>query len=146
MQDVLSENFCFESGYVLLDFLGQGAYGTVFAAQDLKANSLVAIKKCRKVFQSRTMAKRVLREIRLLRLLKHENIVSMRSMMTPFNALDFNEIYIVFDIMEADLTEVIKSKEVLVDQHVQYFIYQLLLGLEKLHAMNVIHRDIKSVL
>ena len=81
---------------------------------------MVAIKKCKHIFQSRTLAKRTLREVRLLRLLDHENIIKIRRILQPPEDPDkFNSIYVVFEIMETDLASIIRSGQKLRDQHVQ---------------------------
>ena len=115
----------------------------VCAVQDNRENSIVAIKKCKKIFQSRTLAKRTLREIRLLRHFNHENIVKIKSIIPPTSPFDFSELYIVFELMETDLAQVIRSPQSLKDQHVQYFAYQLIRALQHLHGASIVHRDIK---
>jgi len=45
--------------------------------------------------------------------------------------------------METDLHRVIYSRQDLSDDHIQYFVYQILRGLLFIHSANVIHRDIK---
>lgn len=127
----------------ITDLPGAGAYGVVCAAQDSTENNVVAIKKCKKIFQSRTLAKRTLRELRLLRLFDHENVVKIKCVLKPLDAESFSEIYVVFEIMETDLAQIIRSPQTLKDQHVQYFTYQLLLALKYLHAANIVHRDLK---
>lgn len=63
--------------------VGQGAYGIVVAAKDKEApnqdNSMVAIKKIDKAFEHKIFTKRTLRELRLLKLLKHENVFSLKN-------------------------------------------------------------------
>ncbi len=77
----------------MLEFLGSGAYGTVCSAQ-IEDSSAVAIKKCKKIFQSKTMAKRTLREIRLLRLCDHDNVVKIIKILDPIDHFNFAELYI----------------------------------------------------
>lgn len=102
----------------------------------------MAIKKCQKIFNSKTLTKRALREIRLLRHISHPNIVSLKKVLFP-PTVDFNEIYLVFELMDTDLAQIIKSSQTLRLEHIQYFSYQLLSALEFLHSANIIHRDLK---
>lgn len=54
-----------------------------------------------------------------------------------------SEIYIVTELMDCDLHFVISSGQVLSDDHIQYFLFQLLLGLHHIHISGVVHRDLK---
>ena len=48
-----------------------------------KEKELVAIKKIDKAFEHKIFAKRTLRELRLLRLLNHENIIGIQTIILP---------------------------------------------------------------
>ena len=139
----MGENFEMPSQYTVVDFLGQGAYGCVCAVRDQSSNSMWAVKKCKSIFQSRTLAKRTLREARLLRLLVHPNIVSLRRVLTPRFEKTFSSLYLVFDLMETDLASIIRSSQPLSDRHVQYFTLQLLKACQHMHQNMVCHRDLK---
>jgi mitogen-activated protein kinase 1/3 len=128
-----------------LDFLkkvGSGAYGTVASFQDKATGQKVAVKKITDAFHDLVDGKRILREVKLLRFMKHDNISCILDLYPP-DTPDFEDIYIVTDLMETDLHRVIYSKQVLNEEHHQYFSYQILRGLLYMHSANVVHRDLK---
>jgi len=88
-------------------------------------------------------AKRILREIKLLRHFDHANIVSVRDLIPPRSLGYIEDVYIVMDSMEANLHKIIYSRQKLSNEHIQYFIYQVLKGLKYLHSAGVLHRDLK---
>ena len=67
----------------------------------------------------------------------------MVDLLKPENKTGYNDIYIITELMETDLHRVIYSRQDLSEDHIQYFVYQLLRGLLFMHSANVIHRDIK---
>lgn len=140
---VNDETFDIESRYKIVDYLGSGAYGVVCAAHDGLNNNIVAIKKCKTLFGSKTLAKRTLRELRLLRFLNHENIIKLLTVLTPSDLTNFDEVYAVFEIMETDLAQIIRSPQSLNGDHIQYFLFQICQGLNYLHSRNILHRDLK---
>lgn len=140
---VYDSKFVVDSKYVPLKPLGRGAYGVVCSAIDKVANKKVAIKKIHRAFDDLVDAKRILREIKLLRHFKHENIIGLRDLIGPTEEAPFEDIYIVLDFMETDLHKIIYSKNELTDEHIQYFTYQILKALKFIHSAHVIHRDLK---
>ena len=116
---IKKEPFSLDIRYEAKDYLGAGAYGTVCSALDKETNCMVAIKKCRKVLQSRTMGKRMLREIRILRLLDHEHVIKIRTILKPSSRENFKNLYVVFEYMESDLAQIIRSNQALNDDHIQ---------------------------
>lgn len=135
--------FVVDTKYAPLKPLGRGAYGVVCSAMDKVANRKVAIKKIPKAFDDLIDAKRILREAKLLRHFKHENIIALRDLVGPTEDEPFEDIYMVLDFMETDLHKIIYSKNELTDEHIQYFIYQILKGLKYIHSAGVLHRDLK---
>lgn len=67
----------------------------------------------------------------------------MVDLLRPENKTGYTDIYIITELMETDLHRVIYSRQDLSEDHIQYFVYQLLRGLLYMHSANVIHRDIK---
>lgn len=137
--------FYIDHRYRNLRPIGDGSYGFVASGTDSVTGEKVAIKKIKDTFIDTIDAKRILREIKLLRHFhSHENIISIFDIMTnPPNCEHFDDIYIVTNLMESDLDRIIRSKQVLTDQHLQYFLYQILRGLKYVHSANVLHRDLK---
>lgn len=66
--------FTVNEKYDLMKAVGVGAYGIVMAAIDRSNGELVALKKICGVFEDLIDAKRILREIRLMQSLEHENV------------------------------------------------------------------------
>lgn len=136
-------SFIVDDRYEYIKKIGHGAYGVVVAAQDKVLGIKVAIKKISNAFEDLVDAKRILREIRLLRFLNHENIIRILNVQLPPSRTGYRDIYIITDLMETDLHRVIYSRQELSDDHLQYFIYQSLRGLYYMQTANIIHRDIK---
>lgn len=104
----------------------------------------MAIKKVHNAFEDLIDAKRIVREIKLLAFFDHENIVSLLDVQKPHEGRHgFEDIYIITDLMETDMHRVIYSRQELSDEHIQYFIYQVLRGVLNMHSALVIHRDLK---
>lgn len=140
---MLGTTFVVDERYEYIKQIGLGAYGVVCSCFDKKTNMKVAIKKVPNAFDDLVDAKRILREIKLLKYFDHENIISLLDVPKPDARLGYNDIYIVTDLMETDLHRVIYSRQELTDEHIQYFIYQILRGVLYMHSAGVVHRDLK---
>ncbi|KAL6570759.1 Mitogen-activated protein kinase 10 [Orobanche gracilis] len=131
------------SRYKILEVIGKGSYGVVCSAIDSHTGEKVAIKKIHDIFEHISDAARILREIKLLRLLRHPDIVEIKHIMLPPSRREFKDIFVVFELMESDLHQVIKANDDLTREHYQFFLYQLLRALKYIHTANVYHRDLK---
>eukprot|EP00932_Pfiesteria_piscicida_P016796 SRR837773.3703.p1 GENE.SRR837773.3703~~SRR837773.3703.p1 ORF type:complete len:223 (+),score=22.89 SRR837773.3703:75-743(+) len=112
----------------LVKKVGSGAYGCVASFRDKRTDEKLAVKKITNAFNDLVDGKRILREVKLLRTFDHDNIIRIQDMYPP-SSPDFEDIYIVTDLMETDLHRVIYSKQPLTEEHHQFFIHQLLRGL-----------------
>ena len=108
------------------------------SATDNKTGERVAIKKITDVFEHVSDATRILREVKLLRVLKHPDIVEVKHIVLPPNPREFKDIFVIFELMETDLHQVIKANDDLTQEHHQFFLYQLLRGLKYVH-LSLIH-------
>ncbi|XP_016422075.1 mitogen-activated protein kinase 14B-like [Sinocyclocheilus rhinocerous] len=90
--------------YQNLSPVGSGAYGTVCSALDTKTGLRIAVKKLSRPFQSIIHAKRTYRELRLLKHMKHENVIGLLDVFTPSTCLSgFNDYIHSADIIHRDL-------------------------------------------
>jgi len=135
--------FEIDEKYEIIDSVGQGAYGVVVAAKDKSTGAMVAIKKIEKAFEHKVFTRRTLREIRICRLMKHDNVMGIKTIMLPKSRENFEDLYVVSELMQTDLSSIIKSPQPLSDDHIQFFIYQILRGLKYCHSTQVVHRDLK---
>lgn len=120
--------------YKILEVIGKGSYGVVCAAIDTHTGEKVAIKKITDIFEHISDAIRILREVKLLRLLRHPDIVEIKRIMLPPSRREFRDIYVVFELMESDLHQVIKANDDLTQDHHRFFLYQMLRALKYMHT------------
>jgi len=162
-------NFEVDARYKIKSIVGKGAYGLVCAAEDLcpspktddspKATEsgaapeekksggacMVAVKKVIDPFHDHTDCKRLLREIRLLRCLRHPNVLHLTDIMPARSPQpnDWKDVYLVTRLFDTNLHRVIYSGHALTDAHIQYILWQIFRALRYLHAAGVVHRDMK---
>mmetsp|Transcript_1932 Transcript_1932/g.2423 ORF Transcript_1932/g.2423 Transcript_1932/m.2423 type:complete len:131 (-) Transcript_1932:1139-1531(-) len=114
------------SRYQIVKKLGSGSYGSVFAAKDTQTNKIVAVKIMSDVFKEPEDAKRILREVSLLKKMDSPYIVKLIDCNYLGNEDDFNTIYIVMEYHKKDLRYLIKSKFVLELADVKQLVYNML--------------------
>merc|ERR1719384_1691324 len=129
--------------------IGQGTFGEVFKARDRKnKHKVVALKKVLMENEKEGFPITALREIRILQLLRHENIVNLieicRTKATQFNRHK-STFYLVFDFCEHDLAGLLSNFNVKFSLgEIKKVMQQLLNGLYYIHSNKIIHRDMKA--
>ncbi|XP_066302728.1 cyclin-dependent-like kinase 5 isoform X1 [Branchiostoma lanceolatum] len=125
--------------YEKLEKIGEGTYGTVFKAKNKETHEIVALKRVRLDDDDEGVPSSALREICLLKELKHKNIVRLHDVLHSEKKLT-----LVFEYCDQDLKKYFDSCSGDIDpETVKSFMYQLLRGLAFCHSHNVLHRDLK---
>ncbi|KAL4710466.1 hypothetical protein ACJJTC_008868 [Scirpophaga incertulas] len=130
--------------YVMGDVLGEGSYGKVKEMLDSESLCRRAVKilKKRKLRRIPNGEQNVQREIQLLRILRHKNVIELVDVM--YND-EKQKMYLVMEFCVGvlqDMLEASPGKKFPQKQAHNYFT-QLLDGLEYLHGQGVVHKDIK---
>lgn len=140
--------------YDLKRMLGTGSFSSVCMAEDRSKIEQVAIKRIGDVLNSPDNAKRVLREVCILRRLSHPNIIALKDVFlkpSPTGKFVYRngsfmpqslDIYLVTEF--CDQGDLFHMKGQLSELEVKHIMWQILNALLYLHANNVWHRDIKS--
>lgn len=95
------------------------------------------------IFEDETDCKRILREVSLMRKLKHPFLVELIEILYPSKPKTFDTLYVVMEYAESDLKKIIKSNINLEMLHIQTIVYNLLCSIKYMHESNVLHRDLK---
>ena len=154
--------------------LGSGGFSRVFSAQ-MKGKSEVFAVKLIDGMSSRIKTKTACREIKLISILAHTNIISLQDAFFDSQAYIKNPedisndsyfsgfpvekkqkteevqldpacrgaLILVYQAKAAPIRNIIRSRQILSFDHLQFFMYQIFQALEYMHRHGVIHRDIK---
>lgn len=124
--------------YVKLDKLGEGTYATVFKGRSKLTENLVALKEIRLEHEEGAPCTAI-REVSLLKDLKHANIVTLHDLIHTDRSLT-----LVFEYLDSDLKQYLDHCGNLMNMHnVKIFMFQLLRGLAYCHHRKILHRDLK---
>ncbi|KAF6023915.1 CDK1 [Bugula neritina] len=127
--------------YMKIEKIGEGTYGVVYKGKNKKTGKIVALKKIRLESEEEGVPSTAVREISLLKELKHPNVVSLDDVL-----MQENKLYLVFEFLSMDLKnylDTIPKGQFMDAALVKSYMYQLLLGTLFCHQRRVLHRDLK---
>ncbi|XP_062604166.1 cyclin-dependent kinase-like 2 isoform X2 [Saccostrea cucullata] len=125
--------------YENLGLVGEGSYGMVLKCRHKETGQLVAIKKFLESEDDKMVKKIALREVRMLKQLRHDHLVNLIEVFRRKKRL-----YLVFEFVDHTvLDELEKCPNGLDENTVRRILWQVLKGTEFCHLHNIIHRDIK---
>ncbi|KAM6468980.1 cyclin-dependent kinase 3 isoform 1-T2 [Liasis olivaceus] len=130
----------FQDVFQKVEKIGEGTYGVVYKARNKQTGQLVALKKIRLDSETEGVPSTAIREISLLKELKHPNIVRLLDVVH-----NQKKLYLVFEYLNQDLKKYMDSSRTgeLPLSLVKSYLYQLLQGVSFCHSHRVIHRDLK---
>jgi cyclin-dependent kinase 2 len=126
--------------YEKVEKIGEGTYGVVYKARNIRDDSVVALKRIRLDQDEEGVPSTAIREISLLKELRHENIVSLLEVIHQETKL-----YLVFEYLDLDLKKHMDSSPHISNDRmvIKGYVYQLCAGIAFCHAHRVLHRDLK---
>ncbi|CAB3397676.1 unnamed protein product [Caenorhabditis bovis] len=125
--------------YEKISKLGEGSYGVVYKCRNKESGQIVAIKKFVETEDDPHIKKIALREIRMLKQLKHQNLVGLIEVFKRNRKL-----HLVFELCDRTvLHELEKNPNGVNDELTKKITYQLLEALRFCHGHKCIHRDVK---
>ncbi|XP_040279632.1 cyclin-dependent kinase-like 5 isoform X4 [Bufo bufo] len=125
--------------FEVLGVVGEGAYGVVLKCRHKETKEIVAIKKFKDSEENEEVKETTLRELKMLRTLKQENIVELKEAFRRRGKL-----YLVFEYVEKNMLELLEEMPNGVPpEKVKNYIYQLIKAIHWCHKNDIVHRDIK---
>mmetsp|Transcript_2705 Transcript_2705/g.2852 ORF Transcript_2705/g.2852 Transcript_2705/m.2852 type:complete len:650 (-) Transcript_2705:365-2314(-) len=126
--------------YMIGKTIGEGTFGKVKIGTHLLSGEKVAIKILEKDrINDVADVERVAREIHILKLIRHPNIIQLYEIIeTP------KQLYLIMEFAEGgELFDYIVAHKRVKEKDAARFLAQLIGGIEYLHKLNIVHRDLK---
>ncbi|KAF2087537.1 serine/threonine-protein kinase BUR1, partial [Saccharata proteae CBS 121410] len=134
--------------YDVMGKLGEGTFGEVHKARSLRTGAVVALKKILMHNEKDGFPITALREIKLLKMLVHPNVLKLEEMAVERTRGEGRKravLYMVTPYMDHDLSGLLDNPEVqFTEPQIKCYMLQLLEGLRYLHDNHILHRDMKA--
>lgn len=125
--------------YSKVEKIGEGTYGVVYKARDCVTGEEIALKKIKLENEPEGVPSTALREISVLKDLRHPSVVQLLDVL-----LADQKLFLVFEYMDMDLKHLMDTvKGPLPHPLVKSYLRQLLEGVAFCHGRRVLHRDLK---
>lgn len=125
--------------YQKLEKIGEGTYGVVYKAKDKHTQNIIALKRIRLEVEDEGIPSTAIREISLLKELRHPNIVRLYDVVHTERKLA-----LIFEYLDQDLKKYLDVCENGLEPAIaKSFLFQLLTGVAYCHHHRVLHRDLK---
>lgn len=127
--------------FVKIEKIGEGTYGVVYKGKHKKTGEIVAMKKIRLESDDEGVPSTAIREISILKELKHPNIVSLVDVL-----MEESRLYLIFEYLTMDLKKYMDSlgAGVMIESStVKSYLYQITRAILFCHKRRVLHRDLK---
>lgn len=134
--------------YEMMQKLGEGTFGEVHKARHRITGKIYAMKKILMHNEKDGFPITALREIKLLKMLSHDNVLKLEEMSVERPKTEGRKraiLYMVTPYMDHDLSGLLDNKEVQFQPaQVKCYMQQLFKGLRYLHDNHILHRDMKA--
>ena len=123
-----------------MDTIGEGTYGVVYKARVRSTGEILALKRIRLEQEEEGVPSTAIREISLLKELRHENIVKLVDVVHLEKKL-----YLVFEYLDLDLKKHMDASPHISNDRmvIKGYVYQMCAGIAFCHSHRVLHRDLK---
>jgi len=125
--------------YDNLGVIGEGSYGVVIKCKHKESGQIVAIKKFLETEDDPGVKKIALREVRMLKRLRHEHLINLIEVFRRRRKL-----YLVFEYVDHTILEELEENPSGLDEDTaRKHVFQVLRAINFCHQNNIIHRDVK---
>lgn len=127
--------------FLKIEKIGEGTYGVVYKGRNKKTGQIVAMKKIRLESEDEGVPSTAIREISLLKELRHENIVLLEDVL-----MEETRLYLIFEYLSMDLKKYLDSLgsgNFMKPELVKSYLQQITEAILFCHQRRVLHRDLK---